>query len=70
MLATEFVKKMMPLVAGWVVVLLIVPLLSIAITWLSEFMIDPGLNFWAQAGFGLLAVFINEAYKQLKELFQ
>ena len=70
MLATELVKKMVPLVAGWVIVLLIVPLLSIAVTLFSNLITDPELNFWAQAGFGLLAVFVNQAYKQLKELFQ
>jgi hypothetical protein len=70
MLATELVKKMVPLVAGWVIVLLIVPLLSVTVTMLSNLIIDPGLNFWAQVGFGLLAVFVNQAYKQLKELWQ
>ena len=70
LLATELVKKMIPLVAGWVIVILIVPFLSIAVTLLSNLIVEPGLNFWAQAGSGLLAVFIDQAYKQLKEIFQ
>jgi hypothetical protein len=70
MLATGLIKKMVPLVAGWVVVLLIVPLMSITITYLSNLILNPGLNFWAQAALGLLAVFVNQAYKQLKEIFK
>lgn len=65
--ATELVKKILPLVAGWVIVMIIVPALSLLITWLSSLAMD-GLDFWAQAGIGLLAVFINQAYKQLKDI--
>ena len=63
---TELVKKFLGSVSGWVIVMLIVPLLSIGVTWLSGLLLNTGMSFWEQAGFGLLAVFVNELLKQLK----
>ena len=66
--ATELVKWLLPKLPGWTIVSLIVPLLSITAAWLAG-LIVPGLAFWPQVIFGLLAVFINELIKQLKQLF-
>jgi hypothetical protein len=64
--ATELVKKVSPKISGWILVMLIVPLLSVAVAWVTEILLVPGLSFWAQFGYGLLAVFVNELFKQLK----
>lgn len=64
--ATYVVKKLLPNVAGWVVLMLIVPLLSLAVAWITELIANPDLTFWAQFAYGLLAVFVNELFKQLK----
>ena len=64
--ATQLVKYILSAVPGWVVVGLIVPALSIIITLVLNYAIALTGNFWVQVGIGLLAVFINEVYKQLK----
>lgn len=63
---TYVVKKIIPSIAGWIIVMLVVPLLSLLITWVSGLLANTGLTFWEQFGYGLLAVFINELFKQLK----
>jgi len=66
--ATELVKWLLPKLPGWAVVSLIVPVLSLIAAWIAQSIV-PGLAFWPQVIFGLLAVFINELIKQLKQLF-
>ncbi len=63
---TYVVKKIVPSIAGWIIIMLVVPLLSLLITWVSGLLANTGLTFWEQFGYGLLAVFINELFKQLK----
>ncbi len=63
---TELVKFMLPKVQGWMILLLIVPLLSLLLAWLSDLLIAPDLGFWPQFIYGLLAVFVKELFKQLK----
>ncbi|MBK7380478.1 MAG: hypothetical protein IPJ03_22455 [Ignavibacteriales bacterium] len=52
-------------VQGWVVVMVIVPALSLLAAWLAEVMGATGLSFWAQFGINLVAVFVNEAIRQI-----
>lgn len=64
--ATYVVRQFFPNLAGWTIVMLVVPLLSLAVAWLTEIIGTPELAFWGQFAYGLLAVFVNELLKQLK----
>jgi hypothetical protein len=64
--ATQAVKWALGKVSGWVVVTIIVPALSLIVAWVSGLVIGE-LNLFPQVGVGLLAVFINELYRQLKQ---
>lgn len=63
---TWIVRKFAPGLPGWVVVMLIVPLLSLAVVALTGLLGQTSLTFWQQFAYGLLAVFVNELYVQLK----
>ena len=63
---TWLIRKFVPNVAGWFIVMFIVPLLSLGITWVTGLLGNPELTFWGQFAYGLLAVFVNELYIQLK----
>ena len=63
---TWLIRKFVPNVAGWFIVMFIVPLLSLGITWVTGLLGNPELTFWGQFAYGLLAVFVNELLKQLK----
>ena len=63
---TYLVKKFLPNISGWIIVMLVVPLLSLAVAWLTTLLASSELTFWEQFGYGLLAVFINELFAQLK----
>lgn len=65
-LVTWALRKVAPKLPGWVIVMLIVPLLSLAVAALTGFLGQTTLTFWQQFAYGLLAVFVNELYKQLK----
>ena len=49
---------------GTVVVTLIVPALSLAVAWIAEALLNPGLSYWALVGLGVLGTFFNEFIKQ------
>lgn len=66
-LATELVKWLLPRLQGWLIVSIIVPVLSLLAAYLTSFIIQ-GDNIWLQAFIGLLAVFVNELIKQLKQI--
>lgn len=66
-LVTELVKYLLPKVSGWIVISIFVPIVSLVAAWVSSMVIS-GDNFWAQAGIGLLAVFVNELIRQLKQI--
>jgi hypothetical protein len=66
--AAELVKWLLPKLPGWSIVSLIVPLLSLISAWLITAVV-PGSTFWPTVLFGLLAVFVNELIRQLKQLF-
>lgn len=51
---------------GTVLVTLVVPILSLAATYLAS-LINPNLSFWPTFFFGLLGVVINEVIKQWKQ---
>ena len=61
---TAIVKKIKPLVPGWVLVSVVVPLLSVALALAGNY---AGNNIFIQFGLGLLAVFIAELLKQIKQ---
>jgi len=63
---TWLIRKFVPDVTGWFIVMFIVPLLSLGLTWVTGLLGNPELTFWGQFAYGLLAVFVNELYKQLK----
>lgn len=65
--AVELVKWALPKVPGWVVVGIIVPALSAAVTLIAE-MLTGATGFWAQFGLGFLAVFVNELVRQLRQI--
>lgn len=63
--ATWVVKKILPQIQGWQTLLLIVPAMSLLVTWLSGLAIATGISFLAQFVYGFVAVFINEVLKNL-----
>ena len=65
-LATKLVRYVLSSLPGWVVVLIVVPILSIVITSLASIFSSFGDSFWVQVVYGLLAVFVNELVKQFK----
>ncbi len=69
MLVTELLKWAIPKLQGWIVVTFIVPLFSILVTWVTTLIANPEMTFWIQVVYGLLAVVINELYRQLKQRF-
>ena len=54
-------------ISGVYIVALIVPLLSLAVAYLTDAVANPELSFWGQFGYGLLAVFVKELLKQLQQ---
>lgn len=65
-LVTQLAKFLFNVSGKWIPII-IVPVLSIAITLLAGFIPSVDTNFWVQVGFGLLAVFMNELIVQLKK---
>lgn len=63
----ELVKYLAPKIPGWLIVSFAVPLLSAAVTFVSQWLMG-ATGFWAQFGFGFLAVFVNELIRQLKQI--
>lgn len=61
--ATWLVKVAKPVIPGWAT-MLVVTAISAAVTWASTLLENPDLSWLQQFGFGLLAVFINQAYRQ------
>lgn len=62
----ELVKWILPKVSGWVIVSCIVPLLSALATFATEWFTGAS-GFWPQFVVGLLAVFVNELIRQLRQ---
>jgi hypothetical protein len=65
---TELVKWAIPKIPGWLIVSFLVPLFSIAVTWISGLLSSPEMNFWIQVAYGLLAVFIREILHQFSQI--
>ena len=64
---TEFLKFILPKLSGWIIVSILVPLVSLAAAWVTS-LTGVGGDFWAQTGVGLLAVFVNELIRQLRQI--
>ncbi|MBK8609088.1 MAG: hypothetical protein IPL84_03875 [Chitinophagaceae bacterium] len=64
--ATQLVKLVKPKISGWVLTGLVVPLLSIAITIIAQY-VGVGGDFIVQVVVGLLAVFLQELFKQFNQ---
>lgn len=64
--ATKLVRLVLPKVSGAVIVGAIVPLLSAAAALLGQLLV-PGSSWLEQFAIGLVAVFVNELIKQLKQ---
>lgn len=61
--ATWLIKVAKPVIPGWAT-MLIVTAISAAVTWASTLLENPDLSWLQQFAYGLLAVFINQSYKQ------
>lgn len=55
---------------GTVVVTLIVPALSLAVAWVADALLNPGLSYWMLVGLGVLGTFFNEFIKQWTQTFK
>lgn len=55
---------------GTVVVTLIVPALSLAVAWIAQQLLNPGLSYWMLVGLGVLGTFFNEFIKQWAQTFK
>jgi hypothetical protein len=64
--AVQLVKFVVGRVPGWIVVTFVVPVLSLAVAYVPGLIVE-GIGFWQHFGLGLLAVFVNEFYRQLKQ---
>lgn len=58
-----YLKKRIP---DWLVVSLVVPLLSAGYALISNLIGDPDLIWWQQFAYGLIAVYVHQLYKKLK----
>jgi len=65
-IATAIAKYILPRVPGWVIVSIIVPAISFVFAGLTSLLGMIG-GFWIQVVTGLLAVFVNELIKQLRQ---
>ncbi len=63
---TWVVVKYMPQITGWGVVGILVPIVAGAVTLVTNWITTTGPLWYAQLGLGLVAVFVNELYKQIK----
>jgi len=67
-LAVQLFKVITPVLPGWVLVSIVVPIASALIAWITQLLSAGGdVGFWAQVVLGLLAVFINEIIKQINQ---
>jgi hypothetical protein len=66
-IAVQVVKMVAGRLPGAVIVAIIVPLLSLLVAFVTDLIVSPDISFWAQAGYGLLAVFVNEIIRQLQQ---
>lgn len=65
-LATYLMKKfVLPKIPG-ILILVLVPLISGALTWITNASMDVNLDWYLQVIYGLGAVFIDQINKQLK----
>ena len=64
-IVTELVRKFKPMIPGWAILTVVVPLLSGALTLISNYLATPGQTWLVQFLFGLLAVFISQLRIQL-----
>lgn len=65
-IATQIVKAVKPKLSGWVLTGIVVPALSIAVTIAAQF-VGVGSTFLVQVLIGLLAVFLQELFKQFSQ---
>lgn len=63
---TQIVKAVKPKISGWVLTGILVPVLSVAITIVTQFVGVP-TDFLKQVLIGLLAVFLQELFKQFSQ---
>lgn len=66
-LSTELVKWIVPKIPGYLIVAVLVPILALAVSWFASMVGFEG-SYWMRVGYGMLAVFINELYRQLKQI--
>jgi len=64
---TDLVVWLFPKLYGWGVVIIVVPILGGAVTAVTNLLTSAGPSWYVQLGLGLLAVFVNEVYKQIKQ---
>lgn len=65
--ATDLVIWIFPKLTGWGVVLLVVPVLGAVVTLVTNALTTAGPAWYLQLLLGVLSVFINEVYKQIKQ---
>lgn len=67
-LVTWLVRSVFTKLPGWVIITIIVPVVSVLTSWVTHLIvIDVYYGFFMQVLLGLLAVFLNELIKQLKQ---
>jgi len=65
-IVTSIVVKYLPIFSGWGVVALVVPIVGGAVTLVTNWLTTAGPTWYIQLALGLLAVFLNELYKEVK----
>ena len=64
---TEIVKITLPAIKGWGIVAIVVPALGFAATLVTNLVTTAGPAWYVQFGLSLLAVFVNEMLRQVKQ---
>jgi hypothetical protein len=64
---TKLVTIYLPKLQGWGIVAIVVPIVGFLVTLVSNLITNAAPLWYIQLALGLLAVFINELYKQLKQ---
>jgi len=65
-LVTSLVVKYLPFFSGLGIVAIVVPIVGALVTWVTNLATTAGPVWYVQIGVGLLAVFLNELYKEIK----
>ena len=64
---TQIIKAILPSIQGWGIVAVVVPVVGLLVTLVTNLVTNAGPHWYFQLALSLLAVFVQEFYKQIKQ---